>query len=291
MDNNDNDEENKKYEKARQDLAKEVKQQFERYIDEEIIKPIQGYMKKLDGYTEVLTQKRLLESKVKRLERQVLDMRERGVTGSGISGETKTQDQKKVQSFKEMLARIKISDLLRVKFKIVSFVDKIASQTSRGVCLRFNVEDQLVNFIMTSFNEGVHDVDSFVQTKFLEEVSKEPLKSCLLNGTFMTPGLEQVINQVVANIQRMVKVARERGRGGKGEITRDDLLSEPDLQAAFCQVCSLQVARTGEVQKKVSSTESDKRLLQHSYLEADMILRNCLQKHHWNVFPNALNEM
>jgi hypothetical protein len=181
--------------KSKKKLTDEIKGQFERYIDN-VIKPIQEYLKKLDGYTEVLTQKRVLESKVKRLERQILDMRERGVPGGSSSSST-TQDQKKVQSFNEMLARIKISDLLKQKFPMVNFVDKIASQTSRGVCLRFNVEDQIVGFIMTSFHAGVNDIDSFVKTKFDEEISKPPLNDCLMKGTFMTPGLDQTIEQML----------------------------------------------------------------------------------------------
>lgn len=265
----------------RKKVAGEIKKEFERYINDDIITPIQNYLKKLDGYTDVLTAKRVAESKVKSLERQILQMKENGVSPSSSE-----KDDKKEKSYNEMLVRMKITELLK-GVPVFNFVEKVASQTSKGVCFRFNIEDHLVNHILNT--PLTVSINEHVIQKFNEEISKPPLKDCLGNGGFMTPGLEQVVGQTLANVKRMLMKGRG---GGKTNITNDDLRNPdtPDLLSAYVTVISLQLARVSEVQKKVSSTLADKNLLDRTFLEADLTLRAMLIKHKWMVWENSLRE-
>ena len=276
------------------EYASRVKEAKEK-ITRDLLEPITKSIKSLEAFQETSIARKRADLKVRKLEGDILRMKNQPGGGGGAGGESTNAaaDTRAQKVYLEAVVRLEVYKLLRQKYKLFTFADLVAGGTVSSLqrLLRSDYDDMITKEIMRRLPPDTVTLPEVGGADGYFELATRPFQDSFGTEMFFTPQFQFAVAKCSEKVRSMIQIAAKANRRGKTVIHLQDLTQgERELTVAFASSVSLEMAATQEVQRKVSSAHHDQVLLLANAQNADSLLRAILNKLGWACFSSPYEE-
>lgn len=259
----------------------------------DLVTPITESVTSLQQFQENAIARKKAEMRIKKLESDILKMKNSPGGGVGTGSTSSDAEQKAQRMYLEAAVRLQVYELLRKRYKLFGFADLVAGGTVASLqrLLRNDYDDLITKEVLRRIPADATQFADIGGVGGEFELAIMPFEKSFGTEMIFTQQLQYAVGKCFERVKLIVWTAMKAGRQGRTVIRLEDLTQgTQELVVAFASLVSLELAATQEVQRKVSSAHHDQVLLLANMQNADSLIRGLLIKLGWACFSSPYEE-